>query len=90
MSEPLRGCYVGFYNLQGDCVSLQLAGCHKGSHPAMGVRQRDICMFAACEAGTRRGHYSGYSLHILACGHRNGAPPIAEGHKGPHPAVDMR
>ena len=38
MSEPLRGCYVGSYNLQGDCVSLQLAEGHKGSHPAMDMR----------------------------------------------------
>ena len=33
MSEPLRGCYVGSYNLQGDCVSLQLADGQEGTRP---------------------------------------------------------
>ena len=27
-----------------------------------------IRLFAACEAGTRHGHYSGYSFLVLACG----------------------
>ncbi|MDD7335323.1 MAG: hypothetical protein PUG75_02325, partial [Prevotella sp.] len=28
----------------------------------------------ACEAGTRRGHYSGYSLLVLDCGRSNERP----------------
>ena len=33
-----------------------------------------IRLFAACEAGTRRGHYSGYSLLVLDCGRSNERP----------------
>ena len=31
-------------------------------------------MFAGCEAGTRRSHYSGYSLIVIACEHSNERP----------------
>ena len=33
-----------------------------------------IRLFATCEAGTRRGHYSGYSLLVLDCGRSNERP----------------
>ncbi len=33
-----------------------------------------IRLFAACEAGTRRGHYSGCSLLVLVCGRSNERP----------------
>ena len=33
-----------------------------------------IRLFAGCEAGTRRGHYSGYSLLVFGCGRSNERP----------------